>query len=302
MKRKAKTLLSGISIMVIISLSSFSLTAQEDKIDAILDSMFFSTDEEILLMLAEMNRNHNFIYSRVGYDNKTTYAGREIGSDQYNLSGQLFYLNSTGLYLGLSGAWYSQLDPSYRSTVVTGGYSNSLKKASWLRYRISYNRYFYNTDASSYDPDYTGSLSAGITLKNDNFGIRTDYSFLMGNEYASQASFDLFGDFLLFKPGKRSKIEFTPELSFYFGSEAVEYERISYLSGNSSTSDMSEFIYMDKFGLMNTSINIPLEISLGDFSLELSYKYNFPRSLDPNYMYDNNSLFSISLSYFFMIN
>ena len=280
---------------------SLYMSAQEDKIDAILDSMFFNADDEILLMLAEMNRNHNFIYGRIGYDNKTVYAGREIGTDQYNLTGQLFYLNSIGLHLGVSGAWYSQMDPSYRSTVVSAGYSNGLGKNKVLRYRISYNRYFYNSDTSDYDPVFTGSVNAGVTLKAGPLGTRFDYSLLTGKEYGSQASADLFGNFTLFKIGKNTKFRILPEVSFYFGSETVEYERYSHLTDGLSQGEQN-YVYEDRFGLMNTQLSMPLEISIGDLDLEVAYIYNINRSLDADYTYDNVSMISFSLGYFFMIN
>jgi len=53
---------------------------------------------------------------------------------------------------------------------------------------------------------------------------------------------------------------------------------------------------------MNTQLYLPLEISIGDLDIELGYTYNLNRSLDTDYTYDNTSVFSVSLGYFFMIN
>ncbi len=302
MKTKIKSILLKLALVLALVPGSLYVSAQEDKIDAILDSMFFNADDEILLMLAEMNRNHNFIYGRVGYDNKTVYAGREIGTDQYNLTGQLFYLNSIGLHLGVSGAWYSQMEPSYRSTVVSAGYSNSLGKNKGIRYRVSYNRYFYNSDTSDFVPVYTGSVNAGLTLKAGPVGTRFDYSLLTGTEFGSQASADLFGNFTLFKIGKKTKCRILPEVSFYFGSETVEFERYSYLTNGIQSSQEVDYIYEDRFGLMNTQLSLPLEFSIGDFDLEVAYIYNINRSLDPDYTFANVPMISFSLGYFFMIN
>lgn len=301
-KIKVRKILLRITLLAALMPGSLYLSAQEDKIDALLDSMFFSTDDEILLMLADMNRNHNFIYAGMGYDSKTTYAGREIGTDQYNLTGQLFYLNSIGLHLGVSGAWYSQMDPSYRTTILSAGYSNGLGKKKVLRYRASYNRYFYNSDTSDFEAVYTGSANAGITLKAGPVGARINYSLLMGKEYGSQASADVFGNFTLFKIGRKTKFRLLPEISFYFGSEAVEYERNSHLEDGFQSPGGEEYIFEDKFGLMNTQLSLPLEISIGDFDVEIAYIYNINRSLDPDYMFDNVPMISFSVGYFFMIN
>jgi hypothetical protein len=301
-KTRIKSIIFKLSLVVALLPGSLYMSAQEDKIDAILDSMFFNTDDEILLLLAEMNRNHNFIYGRMGYDSKTVYAGREIGTDQYNLTGQLFYLNSIGLSLGVSGAWYSQMDPSYRSTVVSAGYSNGLGKNKWIRYRASYNRYFYNSDTSDFDPVYTGSVNAGLTFKAGSVGTRFDYSLLTGKEFASQASADLFGKFTLFKIGKKSKLRILPEVSFYFGSETVELERYSYLTDGPQSPVDVDYTYEDRFGLMNTQLSLPLEILIGDLDIEVAYIYNINRSLDTDYTFENVSMISFSVGYFFMIN
>ncbi|MDT8401268.1 MAG: hypothetical protein RQ743_06210 [Bacteroidales bacterium] len=301
MKIKYRNILFRLALMTVLLPASFYLSAQEDKIDAILDSMFFSKDEEILLMLAEMNRTHHFLYARMGYDNKTTYAGREIGTDQYNMAGQLFYINSLGFNIGVSGAWYSQMDPSYRSTIVTAGYSNGLKKNKWLRYRISYNRYFYNINDSKFEPVYTGSAGAGISLKAGPVGTRLDYSLLMGSEYGSKVSADLYGNFTLFKIGSKAKFRILPEISFYFGSEAVESDRYSYLDDSMQSPGSAELVYEDRFGLMNTQLSLPLEFSIGDFDVEVAYIYNINRSIDPDYTFDNVPVISFSVGYFFML-
>jgi len=301
-KIRFRNIILRLSLLAALLPGSTYLAAQEDKIDAILDSMFFSNDEELMLMLAEMNRTHHFLYLRTGYDSKTTYAGREIGSDQFNMSGQLFYINSLGFNLGVSGAWYSQMDPSYRSTVLTAGYSNGLKNNKWLRYRLSYNRYFYNIGDSDYEPVYTGSAGAGISLKAGPVGARLDYSLLMGSEYGSQLSADLYGNFTLLKSGNKFKVRILPEVSFYFGSETVESDRYSYLDRNMQSSGSAEPVYVDRFGLMNTQVRLPIEFTIGDLDIEIGYIYNFNRSIDPAYTFDNISMVSLSVGYFFMLN
>jgi len=106
----------------------------------------------------------------------------------------------------------------------------------------------------------------------------------------------------LLEAGKNIEIDISPELSFYFGSETVEYEMYSYLADRFQQTIVSDYIYKDEFGLMNTQLYLPLEISIGDLDIELGYTYNLNRSLDADYTYDNTSVFSVSLGYFFMIN
>ena len=53
---------------------------------------------------------------------------------------------------------------------------------------------------------------------------------------------------------------------------------------------------------MNTQLSLPLEISIGALDIEVAYIYNINRSLDADYTFDNVSMISFSVGYFFMIN
>ena len=106
-------------ICLIILLGSIPARSQNNELDSILDAILFE-DEELVKLLTSKPKYH-FLYWRTNYNNKTYYAGREIGDKQYNLSGQMYYFNYFGFYLGAAGAWYSQLDPHYNSTIVSPG-------------------------------------------------------------------------------------------------------------------------------------------------------------------------------------
>jgi hypothetical protein len=168
---------------------------REARIDSLLEDLFFSDDEPGKLLLPQ--KNYQFLYARTSYDSRTFFAGREIGADQYNLTGQLFYLNTNGLFAGVSGAWYSQLDPGYRTTVLTLGFSKDLKKMNFIRYRISYDYFLYNNGNSDFDPLFTSSATTGLTLKSKSLGTRVNSTFSTGQRNQHPI---ILGFLCLFKP------------------------------------------------------------------------------------------------------
>jgi len=260
---------------------------QESRLDSLVDAIFFEDDE--LSTLLNEEKVFHFLYFSSESSNKVFYAGREVGTDQYTVSGQVSYFNSKGIYFGVSGAWYSQLEPAYGTTLVTVGYSKSLKKFKNLSFRTSYNRYIYNNADTEYEPAYTGSLSIGATLKSSWIGSRLDFSFLMGNEFATNVSWSIYSKIKLYQFSRFNKIQFVPQFSIFFGVEAVEYE--SLLRNRMLT------FTENSFGFMNAQVTLPIRVSYNNFDVELGYIYNMPRSLDPNYEYDNASSFNITLGY-----
>ncbi|MGQ7870577.1 hypothetical protein [Sunxiuqinia sp. sy24] len=267
---------------------------REARLDSILNEVIF--DDDNLSYLFGLKKKFQFLYWRNNFDSRTFFAGREIGDQQYSLSGQLFYLHSIGFYAGIAGAWYSQLEPGYRTTVLTGGYSKSLKKMKFFRYRFSFDYFLFNNDDPDFAPLYNSGVDAGITLKSKNFGTRFDAYFLLGQEVATTLSWDLFSYLNLIRLGMYDKIRLEPEVSFYFGSELVEFQLneviIDPVTNMEYTTD-----YKDAFGLMNVQLQLPLTIKCKSFDFEAAWIYNLPRTMDEGLDYPDNSFFRFSIGY-----
>lgn len=287
-------------MLVLPAVPVYSQEREMENIDVILDSLLFGGEDDLFSLLLDNNRNYHFLFARINYDSKTTWAGREVGEDQYNLSGQVYYFNSMGFHVGLAGSWYSQTDPGYNTTVLSAGYSNGPDNAKWLRYRAAYNRYFYAKDTSGYEPSFNSSLNAGVTLKLRNSGTRFDYSAFIGSEWGHQLSWDLYTNVTLLKFTKGGRIETDPSVSFFFGTEAVGEEQ--YLILRERFPGMpSTYSYDDRFGLLNTQLSLPISLSIGNFDIEIGYNYNFTRSLDDEYSYSDSGYLNLSVGYIIMI-
>jgi hypothetical protein len=285
-------------LIIFISLISYVINtnSQTTALDSIIDEILF--EEDNIELEIKQKKYYHFFYARTNYDYKTFYAGREIGTDQYNLSGQAYYFNSWGFYAGVSGAWYSQFEPKYSTTVLSAGIGKGLNKVKNVRYRLSYNYFLYNTTDEDFSPTYRSSANVGTTIKNKWIGTRLDFTFLIGQDIGTRISWDAYSKIKLFSWGLYNKIQLEPEVSLYFGSQSVYYEVNTNLYDYLYDDDYeTTYTTEDEFGLMNTQLKLPLNISYKNFDFEVGYVYNIPRSLDSNYSYKKSSSFNVSLGY-----
>ena len=91
-------------------------------------------------------------------------------------------------------------------------------------------------------------------------------------------------------------MQLEPALSFFMGSESVEYE-VSSGTGGMQGSQGSSTGVENVYGLLNTEIMLPLSIYIGDFDLEFNYSLNIPLSQEEGIQYPASSFFSFSLGY-----
>ncbi len=275
------------------------LTRQLEK-QQVLDSLLTDLllDDQQRATDFELKKSYHFLYAQSGFAPKTFYAGREVGINQSNLTGNLFYLNSGGLFAGVSGAWYSQLDPKYSTTLLSAGYFGGLSKASPFNFSLSGNYVFFNTNDPAFEPIYSGSLNLGAVFKTGSVGARVNTALMIGKETGFQASASLFARLTLLRFGKNSKLNFEPELSFYLASEAVDYDS-GVITVDPLTGIPTTIASRDQFGLLNTELNLPLRLYLRSFDLEVGWINNFPHSLDENLEYPATSGFQFSIGYIF---
>ncbi len=281
-------------ILIFLSVACWlPLWSQADRLDSLLEDVL-SNETEISRFLIPTPK-FQFLYAGTNFDNKTFYAGREIGDQVHNMSAQVFYLNSNGLFMGVSGSWYSQLEPSYKNTVLSAGYGKTFNKVKSLSARVSYSRYLYYKPDPEYDYAYNNNLGTGLTFRKKWFGARMNFNFLFGQDVGMNMSANLFSKIKLIKLNKFDNIQIEPEILFFVASEATETDNTSYISGRSSDSSLGTI--SNTYGILNTQFYLPLSISFGNFDLELGYSVNIPSTREQNISYPVSSFFSVSLGY-----
>lgn len=275
-------------LIIFVLMSGISAFAQTDRIDSLLNDIIYNGSDP--LEMPEKPVKFDFIYAGLNYNSNSFYAGREIGSDMFNLSGNLFYYHASGIFVGVSGSWYDELEPSYTNTVISAGYSKILDKKKHFTFRTSYSRYLYNqSDSDSYA--YKNNINLGMSYRKKWFGGRMGTNMLFGEESKINLSAALYSRVNIYKFGKYNKIYTAPELSVLFSKETV--------STTKTSGQNPEYIpeYDEVFSLLNTQLYIPVGVSVGNFDLEFSYTVNFPTTQDVIITYPVTSFYSISLGY-----
>lgn len=286
-----------IVVLVLLFCSLFVSNAysQTERIDSLLNQILFD-DEDGYLEVINSSKKFQFLYSRVSYDSNTFFAGRDIGINQYNMTGQIAYFHSIGISLGAAAAYYSEIDPRISTVLVMAGYSGKFTKSMDYRYRVSYSRYFFpesNTLASS---SFDNSISGGVTIDKKIAGTRLDYSLLVGSETNSQVSWDLYGQINILKFGLSDRIRFEPELSFYFGNDKTIITQTGVIPGRFPQEYTTEVEKVD-FGWMNTELKLPITLNYRKFDFEIGYNFNFPRSIVSTENPESTSYFNFSVGY-----
>ncbi|MHB9056596.1 MAG: hypothetical protein ACYC2P_10650 [Paludibacteraceae bacterium] len=264
-------------LIIVFLLFEVSVSAQTDRIDSLLNDLIFS-DENLLSGIEPVNSD--FLYAGLNFNNKTFFAGREIGADLINVSGHIYYFNRLGFFAGSSGVWYDQLTPGYTTTVLTLGYGLYLDKNKQFRASGSYSRFIYNSDTTAIYP-YENNANLTLSFRKNWYGARISNNLLFGSESLYTVSPSIFASFNFWNFGKNNKFHLGPEISCYFTKETINLTSIP----------------EEKFGLLNTQFYVPLSLNLRDFELQFGYSLNFPFTRDNNVSYRMNSAFSVSTFY-----
>ncbi len=283
--------------LIFVFLCSFQplVYSQNDQIDSLLNEVIFEDDD--LLDMLITSKSFHFLYSRFNYDTKTYFAGRDIGFNQFNATGQIVYFHSSGFSIGAAAVYYRDLEPRINSSLITLGYNGLFTKSPDYRFRISYDRYFFAKSDSLSASSFNSSANIGISIDKKIIGTRVDYSLLIGKVVGSQFSWDLYGDFLILKMGKFDHIKFDPVISFYAGSDRTIITQIGVVPGVLPKRYTLTEIEKEKFGWMNTELKLPISVSYLNFDIEVGYNINFPRSIVTDEKLDNTSYFNFSIGY-----
>jgi hypothetical protein len=216
----------------------------------------------------------------------------------YNINGSLYFFHSKGFFIGASGSWYSQLEPGYNTTIISGGINTPLNQKKSINFRASYSRYFYNNSDPEIENVFNNNLGTGLLLRNNWIGGRLSFNFLFGKDFGMNFTPGIFSHITVARFANYNKIQLAPELSVFIGSETVEYENTGFPGSQPQESLTTE----DAYGLLNTQLYLPVCVYLGDFDFELGYSVNIPSTQDKVNTYPVSSFFSISIGYLLPLN
>ncbi|HSQ46405.1 MAG TPA: hypothetical protein VLM44_05735 [Lutibacter sp.] len=259
------------------------------EIDDLIDELFM--EDDIINELTASFKNYQFLYVSATYNSDTYFSGRDIGIDQYNITPQITYAHSNGIFASLSGIYYSQFEPKWDVTTATLGFGRNIGENKLFKYSVSYSKYFYANDL---DNIYTNTINAGLGVRNKkrNIGTQISASYLFGEDQSFEIASRSFVDVNLLKT-KKTSLNFKPQLNIVAGKQTIELARIY----NQDGQILTEYTENDVFDLINTQINLPLQFSTNSFDFEAGYNINFPNALGDESNLKNTGFFSFSVGY-----
>jgi len=281
------------SLAILFLILTFSTASQAQQVDSVLYDLLFEDEE--LFSLIERAKKYHFLYTSVNYSNQTYFAGRDVGIDQFNMSSQVTYIHSSGITAGIAGIYYSEFEPRLNTTIASIGYGKSFNK---FRLRASFDKYFFADIDSLEESSFGSSLTLGTSYRLKHLRSSFNFSFLLGSEPSTQATWDLTGYINLWNKGYQKKLRLEPRIALLFGNESVLTTTSQSLGrGFFQTAQETETI-IEKYGLINTQLRLPLSLTYGNFDFEIGYNYNIPRSLDSEASpLANTSYFNVSVGY-----
>lgn len=273
-------------------LATVAQGTDESNLDELIDNILLE-DNDVILDLLNSFSDFHFLYVSVNYTNKTYFSGRDIGIDQYNLSPQITYANSHGIYAGLTGIYYSEFYPKWDVTTLFLGYSGTLSKKNLLKYNVGYSRYIY---ANSEDAILSNAIDIGLAIKTKNrkLGTQITGSYLFGTEQSFQLTSRTYGILNLLK-SKNITIRLKPQINVIIAKQTIDISRTVSIGDNY----VVRYFQNDVFDLITTQFNIPIQLSYKNLDFELGYTRNFPHPVGDETTLDSNDFFNISLAYLF---
>ena len=262
---------------------------KEKEIDDLIDELFM--EDEVINELTASLKNSQFLYFSATYNSDTYFSGRDIDIDQYNITPQITYAHSNGIFASLSGIYYSEFVPKWDVTTATVGFGKNIGKNNLFKYFISYSKYFYANDLENI---YTNTLNAGLGVRNKKrtIGTQLSGSYLFGEDQSFEIASRSFVDVNLLKTNK-SNLKFKPQLNIVAGKQTIELARIY----NQDGQILTEYTENDVFDLINTQINLPLQFSTNSFDFEVGYNINFPNAIGDESNLKNTGFFNFSIGY-----
>ena len=270
---------------------NYAQEKNEDEIDDLLEELFFS-DQQFLDELIESDFSYNFLYTSVSYNNNTFFAGRDTGTNQFNMLPQVSYYHSSGFNASISGIYYQDFAPNWDFTSLSLGYFNTLGNDKSITYNLGYARYMYS---DGYD-GYTNSLDISLGLRNKKrtLGTSISASYLFGTEESYQIVSSSFVNFTLKRTSKFA-LRVRPSLNFIIARQNITIRKIV-LEKNQKVFRTFNF---DVFDLLNTQFNIPLSLSTKSCDFEFGYNLNFPKTQSNEGALPATNYFNLSIGYLF---
>ncbi len=267
-----------------------------------LDSIFSYSDSlSIFTMIDSLLKRQNDIGSsmviRVGFNSNIISAGRTIGVNQYGATTGLSYYHKSGIFLDVSSYWSHEYNPNLYLSIASIGYLKMISK--YYSFMASYDRLIYNNTDINVENPLTNMIGLSNFVDFKPITIRLDYAYYFGDQNAHRLTPGIVLSLRKYNFIGIDRISFTPSYQLLFGSATITNIQLGQGSAI-KLSRRSPFLQQfdeNKFGLMNYALSLPLRITKKNWSMTVSYTYNWPVALPgEDASLPENNFTSITLS------
>jgi hypothetical protein len=259
---------------------------------------------------------------RSSYNSQVYNSGRTYDIDQYGWSNGISYYHKSGIYLDLSGQYYSGIDPKYNATSLSIGYSDFITPKFGYGFNLSHAFYHELEESTVINNTLNNNIGISSYYSTKHLTLGLDYTYSFGSEGTTAhrvvpslmitPSFSAKGFFKRFK--------FNPLVFATFGSETLYTEQYNNLVARNIIRKIGKERFLrnfqdeDKrllnliydtetsnyFGPLNIEISLPLRYNHKNFSTTLSYNINLPIAIPEESLDDTiNGYLGLSLYYRF---
>lgn len=213
------------------------------------------TDEEMdnLIDSLIINKSTSEFNIGLGYQNRTLFAGRDLGVKQWNSVFNASYYHWSGLYADFSGFLYSQSNPKLQMTALSVGYMGNLTEN--LSVMADVGRMF----ETSPDPNFPSQLpywtSLSLNYSIGRFSPMVDYTLMFGSETANRLRLGISYYQSYKKVGFVDRISLSPRITSIYGNQDITYSQ--YWSGGNLYNADGTTIATTKRNPFNQSVTKP---------------------------------------------
>jgi hypothetical protein len=284
-----KSRFNFIKLLLFSIATSFSCYSQQtdsdEELDGLLDELFFNDQKFLDDFLATLHQS-DFIYTTVSYSSNTYFAGRDSGTDQFNIIPQVTYYDSSGFNTSIATAYYQKQNPNWDFVSLSAGYTNYFDKKKTFSYTANYARVFYSDGWDAFN----NSIDIGLGYRNttNTFGALASASYLFGTDQSIQVISRIFGNITLTKQSNYV-MKLKPQVSLIVAEQTTAFIR--------PTNMGPVLVTNEHFGLLNTQLSIPVAYTTTSWDFELSWNLNIPSSIGNEGSLDATNFFNFSIGY-----
>jgi hypothetical protein len=296
---------SGFVLLIFISCVTFIQAQQKnallinDPIITEFDSLFNSADSVSILQMIDSlllippQEEKSQVAFRVGYNSNVVATSRTLGFSQFGLAPGISFYHKSGFYADATGYWSNEYNPDYYLTAMSGGYMKTVGKR-WS-YLAEYTRYLYSDQGTDVYIPFRNNMGMSNFWEFKPLNFRLDYYFYFGQEHAHRIMPGISLNLEKKNWHGIKRILFFPSVNILFGSaritsyvKEVRYYTDPFVIKYRETHGFPDFpdqytyyrpVTQTEFGVMNYSISAPASIAYKNWTVLLSYTYNFPKAL-----------------------